>query len=131
MTKRQNLLNLTWAGPAITIAGREIILSPVRYALLSYWQNCLFTEGDSKQNPAEGMGEMILAAWATKDEIREIQRMTPEQRQARVMEFMLEHEDEVEAATAAIEERMKSIQASAVEPVTPGKPEPALVSSPA
>jgi hypothetical protein len=121
MNKRQNLLNQTWTGAPIMIAGREIILSPVRYALLEYWGNVLFNGDNTAQNPAEGMGEMLLVCWMERAELKEMQRMTPAQRRDAVMSFMLENEDEVEAATLAMQERMQSVKASAVESVAPGK----------
>jgi hypothetical protein len=69
------------------------------------------------------MGELLLICSATRDEIKELQRMTPEKRAEKVVEFMLDNEKDFSEASAGIQERLESIRASMVESESPGKEE--------
>jgi len=47
--------------------------------------------------------------------------MTPEERRAKTLDFMLETEDEFTTVSAGIQERLESIRAAMVESESPGK----------
>lgn len=123
MTKRDDLLSRTWTGPQLEIGGKPVIMSPVRYSILEYWKNSLFDSSNTSQTSINAMGELLLICSSSRDEIKELQRMTPEKRAEKVVEFMLDNEKEFSAASEGIQERLESIRASMVESESPGKEE--------
>ena len=125
--KRDDLLSRAWTGAPLLLNGIELRLSPGRHSLLGYWKNSFFVD-NPEQSSLQAMGELILVCWANKDELKELQRMTDEDRAKRVIDFMLEVEDELTAIQEGIELRMQSIKAAIVESELPGKEEPAHAS---
>ena len=125
--KRDDLLSRAFIGAPLELAGREIRLSSARYSLLKYWKNSLFND-HSEQDKIDGRGEAILLAWSTKEEVRQLQRMTNEERAKAVTEFMLEYEDELPGIYDALDDKADELKAADVESELPGKEEPAHVS---
>jgi hypothetical protein len=123
MTKREDLLSRSWTGPQLEIGGKPVIMSPVRYSILEYWKNSLFDSSNTSQTSINAMGELLLICSATREEIKELKRMTPEQRAERVVDFMLDNEKDFSEASNGIQERLESIRASMVESESPGKEE--------
>lgn len=123
MNKREDLLSRVWTGEQLEIGGRPVILSPVRYSILEYWQNSLFNSGNEEQSAVNAMGELLLLCSVPKEEIKALQKLTKEERALRVMDFMLENEEEFTLASNGIQERLQSIRAAMVESETPGKEE--------
>jgi hypothetical protein len=121
--KRDDILSRAWTGEPLMLGGREITLTPVRYALLEYWKNSLFRPDESTQNAIAAMGELILVCYCEKSEIKELQRMSPEERHEKVMDFILLHEDEFTSVSSGIQKRLEALQASAVESEAKGKEE--------
>lgn len=121
MTKREDLLSRAWTGEQLTIGGKPVIMSPVRYSILEYWHNSLFDSTNTNQSAVDAMGEMLLLCSATREELKDIQRLAADERKIRVMEFMIDTEDEFTLASSGIQERLDSIRAAMVESESPGK----------
>ena len=128
MTKRDDLLSRAWTGAQLEIGGKPIILSAVRYAVLEYWHNRLFDETNERQNAMAAMGELILVCSATREEFKELQRLTVEERAEKVMDFLVEHEEEIDAVSQGVQDRLEAIKAAMVESESPGKGEQVHVS---
>lgn len=123
MTKREDLLSRSWTGPQLEIGGKPVIMSPVRYSILEYWKNSLFDSSNTSQTSINAMGELLLICSSTREEIKELKRMTPEKRAEKVVDFMLDNEKDFSEASNGIQERLESIRASMVESESPGKEE--------
>lgn len=147
---RNDLLSQAWTGAPLTLGGREINLSIGKYMLLESWHNPLFPKASrrtttqpnyfsdvptghgslagltDRDEPSqiEAMGELILVMYSNRQEIKEIQRMTIEKRREAVLEFIIDHDDEIGAITEGITERLKATEAAAVEIDDLGKSEP-------
>lgn len=117
---RQDILSKAWTGPQLELRGKPVILSPVRYAVLDHWRNFVFYN-DSEQNPLEAIAEIILVCSATNSELRELQKMKPEDRAEKVREFMLDIEDEFDDLSQGIQDRLVAIKSSMTENEKPGK----------
>ena len=125
--KRDDLLSTAWTGKPLELGGRELRLSAGRHGLLDYWKNSQYHE-DSNQTKPAGLGEMVMVCYVTKEELREIQRMTDKEREKAVVDFMLEWEDELPEIAEGIVARMEAIKAAIVESESPGKGDAAHVS---
>ena len=121
--KRDDILSRAWTGEPLTLGGRQLTLSPVRYALLEYWRNSLFQPQNTAQNAISAMGELVLVCYCDRSEIKELQKMGDEERADAVLNFMLAHEDEWSGVTEGIQKRLEAIQASMVESEASGKGE--------
>ena len=85
---RNNLLEMAWTGPPLMIGGRELVLTWGRFSLLGAWKNPLFHKQDpddpndkpNRISEPEAMGEVLLVCYATKDELKELRRMSDQQR---------------------------------------------------
>lgn len=121
MNKRNDLLSRAWTGAQLEIGGKPIILSAVRYAILEYWHNRLFDETNEDQNPIAAMGELIMICSASREDFKAIQRLTAEERAAKVMDFIVEHEDQIDDVSAGVQDRLEAIKAAMVESESPGK----------
>jgi hypothetical protein len=121
--KRDDILSRAWTGEPLTLGGRPITLTPVRYALLEYWKNALFRPENTAQNAISAMGELILVCYCDKAEIKELQKMDEKERENAVLDFMLKHEDEWAGVAEGIQKRLEAIQASMVESEGAGKGE--------
>ena len=121
MNKREDLLSKAWTGPQLTIGGKPIMLSPVRYSILESWRNSLFDSSNTEQSAVEAMGELLLICSATAAEVQQLRNSTPEDRKSNIVCFMLETEDEFSLASAGVQERLESIRAAMVESESPGK----------
>ena len=122
---RNLLLTNAYVGKPLVLNGRELCLSIGKYSLLEYWKNPLFC----KDNPSgiseiAALGELIAVCYEDKDELSRMRRMTVDEREECVLNFMLEFDDEIGAVVEGITDRMKSIEAAGVVSAEPGKQEP-------
>jgi len=116
--KRQDLLTLNWTGPQLTLDGRDIILSSGAYELLRLWGNCIV---DCPLGNNYALGEASLVCYSTKDELKELRNISPEQRREIVVDFMIDHDGTIQECYEGLVLRLKSINAAAVESELPGK----------
>jgi len=134
--KRECLLSRSYSGPPMLFAGREIIFSALANEILRELHTAFFTgDGDGTQTHHAGLCEgvmvMRLLAEGKRAEIQSLRSMTREERAAAVLDFALEHEDQIEAIKPEIIARMEAAMAAMVESEQPGKPAPpAPASSP-
>jgi len=127
---RNNLLEMAWTGPPLMIGGRELVLTWGRYELLGAWKNPLFhkpdpDDHDDKPNRISepcAMGEILLTCSSTIEEIKQLRAMTAKERAGAVLNYMLEHEEEIGDAAIGIQQRIQSIEAAGVEIDDMGKP---------
>jgi hypothetical protein len=119
--KRDNLLTLSWTGAPLVHNGRELVLSYGRFELLKSWGNELLSDADTDQSRSHAMGEIALVCCSTKDEIKELNRMTADDRKAAVTEWMIDNEEATGDLFEGIEIRIAAIKAATVESETPGK----------
>ena len=120
--KRDDLLSRAWTGAPLELDGRELRLSAGRHSLLGYWKNSFFADNPNQSSLA-AMGELVMVCWLDKDELKAVQRMTDEEREKAVIDFMLEYEDQLPDIQEGIQLRMESIKAAVVESELPGKGE--------
>jgi hypothetical protein len=129
MNHRDNLLAKAWTKAPLTIGGKNVCLSPVRYATLEQWENPLFVGSTTGGGAILAMAETLLVCTATHKEFYALTKMTKEERTAAVFEYMVENEDEISAAASlGLQEQLEPIRAAMVESELPGKGEQVHVS---
>jgi hypothetical protein len=134
--KRECLLSRSYSGPPMIFNGREIIFSALANEILRELRTAFFTgDGDGQQTHHAGLCEgvlvMHLLAEGKRAELMELRGMTRDQRAARVLDFAIEHEEQIETIKPEIIARMEAAMAAMVESEQPGKPAmPAPASSP-
>ena len=122
---RTELQDQAWIFPQAIIGGRTCKLSPARLSILRRFKNPLITgEADFNEHPGAA-DEMAAVLSLPKDEVKALVAMTEDERAQFVTMFGLDHEDEILTALAAINQQMRSVEASAFEAMdTPGKSQP-------
>lgn len=121
MNKRECLLSRAWTGEPLIVGGRELALSAGRYELLRYWKNAIMAETVTDQTEVGALHEIAWVMWMTKDEVKAAKRMTLEKRREAVLDFALDHEEDLLSIEDGIKDRLLSIKAASVEAETPGK----------
>lgn len=119
--KRDDLLSTAWTGKPLELGGRELRLSAGRHGLLGYWKNAFFDDGNTGQSSLAAMGELVMVCYLSKEELKEAQRLSDDDRAKAVVDFMLEWEDELPEIQVGIQARMEAIKAAIVESESPGK----------
>jgi hypothetical protein len=134
--KRECLLSRTYTGAPMLFAGREIFYSALVNEILRELRTAFFTgDGDGTQTHHAGLCEgimiMHLLAEGKRKEVQEHRDLSREVRAAAVLDFAIEHEEEIESLKPEIIARMEAAMAAMVESEEPGKPAPpAPASSP-
>ena len=122
MTKRECLLSAAWTGSPLTLAGRELTLPFGRFEILRLWDNIIFgTASKRDQSEIAAVYECAWVMFMTRDELMEVQRMTPEDFRKAFAAWCLAHEEELPSVKDGIAERLEQLKAAMVESVAPGK----------
>lgn len=103
------------------LGDRELVLSAGRFELLRFWKNAIMAESANDQTEIGALHEIAWVMWLTGAEVKAAKRMTLGERREAVLDFALEHEDELSGIENGIKDRLMSIRAATVEAETPGK----------
>jgi len=129
MNIRENLLKKAWTSAPMEIGGKPVVLSPVRYAILEQWGNELFVGGDNPKEPIVAMAEVLLVCTVDQTGFKDLMKLSDNDRKRKVIDFMVNNEDEISAAAmAGMKEHMEPIKAAMVESEAMGKEEQAHAS---
>jgi hypothetical protein len=123
MKTRHNILATAWTGAPLTLAGREMVFSSIRYEILKSWGNVLLSDTESDQSQNHAMHEIALLCYSTKEEIKELRKMTADDRHKAVVDFMLDFEEELPGVIEGLVERITATRLSAAESEGGGKQE--------
>lgn len=123
MKSRHNILATAWTGAPLTLGGRELVFSPLRYELLKSWGNAYFSDTESQQSENYATHEIVLLCYASKEMIMELRKMTADDRYKAVLDFMTDFEEELPAVIEGMIERLTATKLSTAESEGGGKQE--------
>lgn len=125
--KRDCLLSRAYSAPPMKFNGREIAYSSLVNEILRGISTPIFA-GDSDGPMTQNMGFVeaiyVMAKLAEEDKeaVAAHCDKSPDARNAALLSFYIQHEDEIERLKPEILARLEAAAAAAVESETPGKP---------
>ena len=125
---RTCLLSLAYDGAPMVFNGQPIYYSALVNEVLRELKNALFYGSPDDKSHTEFMGLceafLVMYLYAKRDmaAVKELRGMSQDDRSKAILDFAIEHEDEIERIKPEFVLRVKAVMAAGVEGTAPGKP---------